>query len=108
MCTGKVPGGKCTAADPYAGFGGAFRCLLEAGEVAFVKHTTVQEMIDSKQFKGVSADQFELLCKNGQRQPISEHLQCNWGTVPSNAIVTSSARNVSILLIMFLIYYYNN
>lgn len=94
LCVGKVPGGWCTSADPYVGFDGAFRCLMEAGEIAFLKHTTVQEMISSKSFKGVSADQFELLCKNGQRMPVSEHLNCNWGMVPSNAIVTSSARTI--------------
>lgn len=44
ICTGAVPGGKCTSADPYAGFEGAFRCLVEAGDIAFLKHTTVQEM----------------------------------------------------------------
>lgn len=93
MCIGKIPGGKCTQADPYVGFEGAFRCLLEAGEIAFLKHTSVKEMIESKLFKGVSTDQFQLLCKNGQRMPVSDHLQCNWGMVPSNAIVTSSARN---------------
>lgn len=65
---------------------------MEAGEVAFLKHTTVREMVESKSFKGVSTDQFQLLCKNGQRMPVSEYLQCNWGLVPSNAIVTSSAR----------------
>lgn len=45
LCTGKVPGGKCTRADPYAGYEGAFRCLLEAGDVAFVKHSTVPDML---------------------------------------------------------------
>lgn len=50
LCIGKVPGGKCTPTDPYAGFEGAFRCLLEAGDIAFLKHTTVNEMIESKQF----------------------------------------------------------
>lgn len=65
---------------------------MEAGDVAFLKHTTVNEMIESKHFKGVSTDQFQLLCKNGQRMPVTEYLQCNWGLVPSNAIVTSSAR----------------
>jgi melanoma-associated antigen p97 len=44
LCTGVIPGGRCTSADPYAGFEGAFRCLVEAGEIAFLKHTTVQEM----------------------------------------------------------------
>ncbi|XP_037045009.1 melanotransferrin [Bradysia coprophila] len=92
LCTGKVPGGKCTPDDPYAGFEGAFRCLLEAGDVAFLKHTTVNEMVDSKQFKSVTADRFELLCIDGQRRPLSEYRQCNWGLVPSHALVTSSAR----------------
>lgn len=65
---------------------------MEAGEVAFLKHTTVREMVNSKSFKGVSTDEFQLLCKNGQRMPVSDYLLCNWGMVPSNAIVTSSAR----------------
>lgn len=46
-----MPGGKCTHRDPYAGFEGAFRCLLEAGDVAFLKHTTISEMINSKEFR---------------------------------------------------------
>lgn len=44
LCIGQVPGGRCTNADPYAGYEGAFRCLLEAGEIAFLVHTTVLEM----------------------------------------------------------------
>lgn len=40
-----------------------------------------------------SADQFELLCKDGSRRPVTEYLQCNWGLVPSHALVTSSARS---------------
>lgn len=94
LCVGKVPGGWCTPTDPFIGFDGAFRCLMEAGDVAFLKHTTVQEMISSKSFKGVSIDEFQLLCKNGQRMPVTEYLNCNWGMVPSNAIVTSSARTI--------------
>lgn len=92
LCTGKVPIGKCSSADPYAGFDGAFRCLLEAGDIAFLKHTTVPEMILSKAFKGVDINGFELLCKDGSRQPISEYRQCNWGLAPTHAVVTSSAR----------------
>lgn len=44
ICIGRIPGERCTAADPYAGFEGAFKCLVEAGEVAFLKHTTITEM----------------------------------------------------------------
>lgn len=45
------------------------------------------------QIESVNADRFELLCKDGQRRPLSEYRQCNWGLVPSHAIVTSSARS---------------
>lgn len=88
-----MPGGWCNAADPFVGFEGAFSCLMEAGDVAFLKHTTVKEMLESK-FKHVSEDQLQLLCKNGQRVPVSEYLNCNWGMVPTNALVTSSARTI--------------
>lgn len=39
----------------------------------------------------LSQENFELLCKDGSRRPISEYLACNWGKVPSDAIVVSSA-----------------
>jgi hypothetical protein len=29
--------------DPYAGFRGALMCLEEKGDIAFVKHSTVEE-----------------------------------------------------------------
>jgi melanoma-associated antigen p97 len=67
---------------------------MEAGDVAFLKHTTVKEMVESKSFKDVSEDSLQLLCKNGERMPVSEYLKCNWGMVPSNALVTSSAKTI--------------
>jgi hypothetical protein len=94
LCIGKVPGGWCNSQDPFIGFEGAFRCLVEAGDVAFLKHTTVQEMVSSKLYKGKSTEEFELLCKNGQRMPVTDYLQCNWGTVPANALVVSSAKPI--------------
>ncbi|CAH1155360.1 unnamed protein product [Phaedon cochleariae] len=91
ICIGKIPGGRCTESDPYAGYEGAFRCLLEAGEIAFLKHNTVPEVLAAMEFASLTADSFELFCKDGTRRPISEYLACNWGKVPSDAIVTSSA-----------------
>ncbi len=89
-----MPGGWCNSQDPYIGFEGAFKCLVEAGEIAFLKHTTVEEMVNSRLYKGKSADEFELICKNGHRMDVSEYLQCNWGIVPSNALVVSSAKRI--------------
>jgi hypothetical protein len=48
LCIGKIPGDWCSSADPYFGFEGAFRCLVEAGEIAFLKHTTVEEMTSNR------------------------------------------------------------
>lgn len=43
----------------------------------------------------MQADGFELLCTDGSRKPLSEYRQCNWGLIPSHALVTSSARSPS-------------
>ena len=36
-------------------------------------------------------ENFELLCPDGSRKSVDEYRLCNWGEVPSRAIVTSSA-----------------
>lgn len=109
-CIGKIPGGRCTDADPYAGYEGAFKCLLEAGDVAFLKHTTIQDLLSPGSgyrklilnfidriytkiifLAGLREDQFQLLCKDGSKKPINQFKTCNWGEVPTNAIVVSSA-----------------
>ncbi|XP_076761863.1 transferrin 2 [Xylocopa sonorina] len=95
LCIGKVPGERCTTSDPYAGYEGAFRCLVEAGEIAFLVHTTVDEMTSTTfDFDSVKKEQFELFCRDGTRKPIDEYKYCNWGSVPSRAIVTSSATKI--------------
>lgn len=91
LCIGKIPGGRCTDSDPYAGYEGAFKCLLEVGEIAFLKHNTVPELVAQMEFAGLTLDGFELLCKDGTRRPVKDYLSCHWGRVPSNAVVTSSA-----------------
>nr|XP_018896656.1 PREDICTED: melanotransferrin [Bemisia tabaci] len=97
ICIGRIPGERCTAADPYAGFEGAFKCLVEAGEVAFLKHTTITEMTATNlNFLGVNPDEFELLCLDGSRAPVSEYRNCNWGASPSFAVVTTSAKTFEI------------
>lgn len=68
MCVGTIPGRWCTDADPYAGFDGAFRlaaypclifnflnnllfrCLLDKGEIAFIKHNTIPELVKTREF----------------------------------------------------------
>lgn len=45
LCASKISGQKCTWNDPYAGDEGAFRCLIEVGDIAFLRHTAVLEMV---------------------------------------------------------------
>ena len=76
-----------------AGNTGAFRCLVEGGgHVAFVRHATVLENTDGKSREYWSRNQlsrdYELLCRDGQRAPVSDYLRCNLGKVKANAMVT--------------------
>jgi len=43
ICGSDLPGIRCTSNDPYAGYEGALSCLMDSGDVAFVKHSTVRE-----------------------------------------------------------------
>jgi hypothetical protein len=40
---------------------------------------------------GVTEDNFELLCLDGSRASVTAWERCNWGRVPADALVTSSA-----------------
>ncbi|KAK5907863.1 hypothetical protein CesoFtcFv8_005668 [Champsocephalus esox] len=84
---------KASAEEQYYGYAGAFRCLVEgAGDVAFIKHTTVPENSNGKGpvwALGLNADDYQLICP-GQAAAvdISEYATCNLGAAPANAVVT--------------------
>ncbi|CAH0401632.1 unnamed protein product [Chilo suppressalis] len=93
LCDGGA-GIRCTLADPYAGYEGALKCLVAngTGDIAFVRDTTIQHaLLSRKILGGITEDRFELLCRDGSRRAVTEWEQCNWGRVPADAIVTSSA-----------------
>lgn len=48
LCAGEAIGTKCTPKDPYYGFEGAFRCLVEKGDITFLKHSTIWEIISKR------------------------------------------------------------
>jgi len=55
---------ECRSSGPYSGYSGAFKCMMDdAGDVAFVKHTTVGDV-------GATASQYEYLCKDGTRSGV--------------------------------------
>ncbi|OWK02781.1 LTF [Cervus elaphus hippelaphus] len=77
----------CSPREPYFGYSGAFRCLQEgAGDVAFVKETTVFENLPEK----ADRDQYELLCLNNSRAPVDAFKECHLAQVPSHAVVARS------------------
>lgn len=86
-------GKECSANsdNKYYSYTGAFRCLVEKGDVAFVKHTTVLESTDGKGKedweKSLKSEDFELLCPDGSHAPVTKWLTCNLAKVPAHAMV---------------------
>ncbi|XP_062970143.1 serotransferrin-like [Cynocephalus volans] len=81
------PGCGCSTLQPYFGYSGAFKCLKDdAGEVAFVKHSTIFENLEQK----ADRDQYELLCRDNTRRPVDEYETCHLARVPSHAVVARS------------------
>ncbi|KAM9592895.1 lactotransferrin [Trichechus inunguis] len=77
----------CSSQEPYFGYSGAFRCLQDgAGDVAFVKDSTVFENLPNKNDR----DQYQLLCPNNTRKPVDAFKSCHLGRVPSHAVVARS------------------
>jgi len=61
------------------------------GQVAFVKHTTVNEVADGKRketwARNLLSGDYELLCRDGTRSPVTDFEKCNLGKVKANAVV---------------------
>ena len=89
-----MPGVHCTSQDDYAGYLGALKCLINKGDIAFVKHDTIKTALLEHPDIPYKETDFELLCLDGTRKTLREFRVCNWGTVPSSAIMTTSAKTV--------------
>ncbi|KAF3699356.1 Serotransferrin Precursor [Channa argus] len=83
---------KASADEKYYGYAGAFRCLVDgAGDVAFVKHTTVSENSDGagpEWARGLSSGDYELICPGKGPVEVSAFASCNLAAVPAHAVVT--------------------
>lgn len=88
-----------SGATDFQGYSGAFRCMATGvGDVAFVRHTTVMENTDeagklADWSKDLHSSDFELLCPDGGRAPVTDYAKCNLAQVPPHMMVTSPSKS---------------
>uniref|UniRef100_A0A8C9PPQ6 Transferrin-like domain-containing protein n=1 Tax=Spermophilus dauricus TaxID=99837 RepID=A0A8C9PPQ6_SPEDA len=91
--------------EKYHGSSGALRCLVEKGDVAFVRHSTVLRNTDGKNTeawaKNLKQKDFELLCPDGTRKPVTEAHSCHLATVPNHAVVSRKDKADFVRRILF-------
>ncbi|XP_055485559.1 inhibitor of carbonic anhydrase [Psammomys obesus] len=108
LCAGgNSPAHMCAANshEGYHGSSGALRCLVEKGDVAFVKHPTVLQNTDGKNHeawaKGLRHKDFELLCLDGTRKPVTEAQSCHLARVPNHAVFSRKDKADFVRRILF-------
>jgi len=112
LCIGNEKGENvCDASseERYYGYSGAFRCLAEsAGDVGFVKHTTVGENLGPARpdwAKNLKTTDFSLLCLEGRTDSVENYRQCSWAQVASHKLITNGNKDkmeVMSIKLMFL------
>ncbi|KAM9601760.1 serotransferrin [Trichechus inunguis] len=86
LCAGSQSN-KCAPnnKEKYYGYTGAFKCLVEKGDVAFVKKQTVLDNTGTG--KDWKEKDFQLLCLDGTRKPVND-ANCYLARVPNHAVVS--------------------
>ncbi|XP_041066703.1 serotransferrin-B-like [Carcharodon carcharias] len=108
LCVGQehsTPPGKDKCAfgnnERYFAYSGAFRCLVEKGDVTFIKHTTVFENTDGnsqeKWATGLRSSDFRLLCLNGTQALVTEYKTCHLAQVPAQTVASRAESRDQVL-----------
>lgn len=105
--TGAEKCSKDSSKNGYVGYHGAFKCMAEGkGDVAFVKHTTTEEVVGAGGYGQV--DDYEYLCKDGTRKGttfISRHIvtrlasYCPYNPTPFSAFYKEIRKKYYMFLI---------
>lgn len=95
---------KASADEQYYGYAGAFRCLVEgAGDVAFIKHTTVSENSDGNGptwASNLNSAEYEVICPGKGPVPITDYASCHLAKVPAHAVVTRPESHSNVVRIL--------
>ncbi|XP_044148203.1 melanotransferrin-like [Bufo gargarizans] len=101
LCKGNGSSVNQCGKDMYQDYNGAFRCLVDGGDVAFVKHSTVLDNSDGKNSdswpKDILSSDYQLLCRDGTHAEVTEWKRCNLARVPANAVVVRSDMDGSLI-----------
>ncbi|QDZ19408.1 transferrin-like domain-containing protein [Chloropicon primus] len=94
MCANCI--GDCKRdSDPYSGYAGSLRCLMEGGgDVAFMKETTSQDYAadgnDPQPWSSVSKADLKLVCPDGGCADVDDFDGCNYARIPSHMVAVSA------------------
>ncbi|KAB0373905.1 hypothetical protein FD755_014161 [Muntiacus reevesi] len=92
LCRGSFKPAHMCAPNSHEQYYGSRGALREKGDVAFVKHPTVLQNTDGKNpeawAKNLKHEDFQLLCLDGSRKPVTEAQSCHLAIVPSHAVVS--------------------
>lgn len=87
---------KPNSNEIYYGYKGVLRCVIEEGDVGFLKQTTIIEVTEGENkpawAAGVSASDFVLLDLHGNRCPHNEYDRCFLAQVCNHAVVSRPER----------------
>ncbi|XP_060690285.1 serotransferrin-A-like [Hemiscyllium ocellatum] len=87
--------------EQYFGYSGAVRCLVEKGDVTFIKHTTIFENTDGNSQEewatGLNSSDFKLLCLNGNQAPVTDYKTCHLAQVPAQTVASRAETRDQVL-----------